>query len=53
MIDLPHDLASDDYGGQVENDRETITQNRYAINFAKETVEALQLLRNASRKSEK
>ena len=43
MIDLPHDLASDDYGGQIENDRETITQNRYAINFAKETVEALQL----------
>ncbi len=43
MIDLPHDLASDDYGGQIENDRKTIRQNRYAINFAKETVEALQL----------
>ena len=43
MIDLPHDLASDDYGGQIENDRKTIKQNRYAINFAKETVEALQL----------
>ena len=43
MIDLPHDLASDDYGGQIENDREAIMQNRYAINFAKETVEALQL----------
>ncbi len=45
MIDLPHDLASDDYGGQIENDRETIMQNRYAIKFAKETVEALKLPR--------
>ena len=45
MIDLPHDLASDDYGGQIENDREAIMQNRYAINFAKETVEALKLPR--------
>ncbi len=43
MIDLPHDLASDDYGGQLENDRKTIKQNRYAINFAKETVETLEL----------
>ena len=43
MIDLPHDLASDDYGGQLENDRKTIEQNRYAISFAKETVPALQL----------
>ena len=43
MIDLPHDLASDDYGGQLENDRKTIKQNRYAISFAKEAVEALQL----------
>ena len=45
MIDLPHDLASDDYGGQLENDRETIEQNRYAISFAKEAVEALKLPR--------
>ena len=43
MIDLPHDLASDDYGGKLENDRKTIKQNRYAISFAKEAVEALQL----------
>ena len=43
MIDLPHDLASDDYGGQLENDRQTIKQNRFAIKFAKETVEALRL----------
>ena len=43
MIDLPHDLASDDYGGQLENDRKTIKQNRFAIKFAKETVAALDL----------
>ena len=43
MIDLPHDLASDDYGGQLDNDRQTIKQNRFAIKFAKETVEALDL----------
>ena len=43
MIDLPHDLASDDYGGQLENDRQTIKQNRFAIKFAKETVEVLSL----------
>ena len=43
MIDLPHDLASDDYGGQLENDRQTIKQNRFAIKFAKETVEDLGL----------
>ena len=43
MIDLPHDLASDDYGGQLENDRQTIKQNRFAIKFAKETVEVLGL----------
>ena len=43
MIDLPHDLASDDYGGQLENDRKTINQNRYAISFAKEAVESLKL----------
>ncbi len=43
MIDLPHDLASDDYGGRLENDRQTIKQNRFAIKFAKETVEVLGL----------
>ncbi len=43
MIDLPHDLASDDYGGQLENDRQTIKQNRFAIKFAKDTVEVLGL----------
>ncbi len=34
MIDLPHDLASDDYGGGVDSDREQIRLNRVAIDFA-------------------
>ena len=36
MIDLPHDLSSADYGGTIKKDRETITQNRLAIDFAEE-----------------
>ncbi len=40
MIDLPHDLASDDYAGQAENsDLKTIRLNRMAIDFAREAVE--------------
>ncbi|WP_020591510.1 NAD(P)/FAD-dependent oxidoreductase [Kiloniella laminariae] len=39
MIDLPHDLASDDYAGQGEQaDREIIALNRKAIDFAREAV---------------
>jgi len=34
MIDLPHDLASDDYGGAIEKDRAQIRANRLAIDFA-------------------
>nr|WP_303626408.1 FAD-binding oxidoreductase [Roseovarius sp. M141] len=35
MIDLPHDLSSDDYAGQgCESDREVITLNRAAIAFS-------------------
>ena len=34
MIDLPHDLASDGYGGSVERDRRQIGRNRAAIDFA-------------------
>jgi glycine/D-amino acid oxidase-like deaminating enzyme len=33
MIDLPHDLSSSDYGGQVDQDRLTTADNRYAIDF--------------------
>lgn len=34
MIDLPHDLASEDYGGQIEADRKQTEANRAAIDFA-------------------
>ncbi|MBP1806189.1 NAD(P)/FAD-dependent oxidoreductase [Rubellimicrobium aerolatum] len=40
MIDLPHDLSSDDYAGHgVEADRAMIALNRRAIAFAGEAVE--------------
>ena len=40
MIDLPHDLQSDDYAGKgVEEDKKMIALNRAAISFAKERVE--------------
>ena len=41
MIDLPHDLASSDYGGDVEADRAIIARNRAAMAFAQDMVEAL------------
>ena len=35
MIDIPHDLASDDYAGEsLEKDRQQLQMNRAAINFA-------------------
>lgn len=34
MIDLPHDLSSDDYGGSVNHDRADIRLNRAGIDFA-------------------
>jgi glycine/D-amino acid oxidase-like deaminating enzyme len=40
MIDLPHDLASDDYVGQgADADRMMIGLNRQAIEFARDAVE--------------
>ncbi len=40
MIDLPHDLASDDYAGQgVAQDLRMIGLNRQAIRFAQEAVQ--------------
>lgn len=36
MIDLPHDLTSDDYGGALEKDIVLTVDNRYAIDFAAE-----------------
>ena len=34
MIDLPHDLTSEDYGGALESDRAQTRANRAAIDFA-------------------
>jgi glycine/D-amino acid oxidase-like deaminating enzyme len=34
MIDVPHDLSSDDYGGNAENDHRQIRLNRAAIDYA-------------------
>ena len=40
MIDLPHEIAGEDYAGQgVSSDREMIALNRHAIGFAKAMVE--------------
>lgn len=38
MIDIPHDLASEDYGGAIERDRAQTRLNRAAIDFAAEAV---------------
>ncbi len=39
MIDLPHDLSSDSYGGALEADRRQTEMNRAAIAFAAEAAE--------------
>lgn len=40
MIDIPHDLASDDYAGDsLDNDRRQLQLNQAAINFAREAAE--------------
>ncbi len=39
MIDLPHDLASNDYGGGKQHDLNQIKFNRAGINFAAEAAE--------------
>ncbi len=43
MIDLPHNLGSKDYVGQVEKDRKQIELNREAIKFAAEIAEEYSL----------
>ncbi|MEO0485685.1 MAG: FAD-binding oxidoreductase [Pseudomonadota bacterium] len=40
MIDLPHDLTSNDYGGDADRDRAQIRANRHAIAYAHEIAEA-------------
>ncbi|HCK14222.1 TPA: FAD-dependent oxidoreductase, partial [Candidatus Poribacteria bacterium] len=43
MIDLPHNLASDDYLGSLEKDREQTLINRSAIKFAKSASEEYEM----------
>ena len=49
MIDLPHDLASDEYGGQIDKDLVTTSQNQDSITFARDMVDALNLPADAYR----
>ncbi|MEQ8898159.1 MAG: FAD-binding oxidoreductase [Roseovarius sp.] len=53
MIDLPHDLASDDYGGAVEADRAQTRANRAGIEFAGAMAEAFGLGEEAFARSGK
>ena len=39
MIDLPHDLSSDDYGGDLDRDRKQTRMNRVGIDFAQQAAE--------------
>ena len=43
MIDLPHNLASDDYLGSLEKDRKQTLINRSAIEFAKSASEEYEM----------
>lgn len=43
MIDLPHDLASSNYGGAIDRDKIQTIDNRMAIDFAGEMAEAFGL----------
>jgi len=43
MIDLPHNLASDDYVGSLDKDREQTLINRSAIEFAKNASEEYEM----------
>ena len=39
MIDIPHNLSTGKYGGNLEIDKKIIVQNKAAINFSKESFE--------------
>ena len=43
MIDLPHDLSSQDYAGSAENDRQQTAINRSAIEFANDAFREYQM----------
>ncbi|MEM9576596.1 MAG: FAD-binding oxidoreductase [Pseudomonadota bacterium] len=47
MIDLPHDLASENYGGKLAADKAQIEDNRRAIAFAAEMAEEFGLSQEA------
>ena len=47
MIDLPHDIASEEYGGDLENDRQQTAMNREAIEFAQSLSEEYDLGKEA------
>ncbi|MEM7302744.1 MAG: FAD-binding oxidoreductase [Pseudomonadota bacterium] len=39
MVDLPHDLSSSDYGGELTRDRQVTAMNRAAIDYAQSGAE--------------
>ena len=39
MIDLPHNVQSDDYSGEGNRDQREIAMNRFAINYAREMID--------------
>lgn len=43
MVDLPHDLASDNYAGDLSADKKQIAMNRAAIDFAQEAAREYEL----------
>lgn len=47
MIDLPHDLASSDYGGALESDKVKTRANRRGISFASEIAQEFQFTKEA------
>ena len=47
MIDLPHELSSDDYTSSLDNDRQQIAFNRRAIAFAKDVADEYNLPQGA------
>jgi len=53
MIDLPHDLASEDYGGAVAADQAQTRANRAAIDFAADMAAEFQLPEEAFSQSGK
>ena len=53
MIDLPHNLASSDYGGNKQHDLNQIKFNRAGITFAAEAAEEYDLPAEAFKKSGK